>query len=195
MPVAAIDRSGCSVDAAGCFGDRAPSDHVHGGAQRWRVHVVEQHRIDAEHQRLAQLRKRIDFEFDLDEMPDRRARALDRRPDPAGDRNVVVLDEHRIVEAEAVIAAASHAHRVFLQSPQARQRLARAGDARLVLPDGIGDARGRTRDAAQMPRKFSAVRSAVSRPRAEPRTTAIVSPGPTRLPSGRCTAKLDGRVD
>jgi len=43
---------------------------------------------------------------------------------------VVVLDQDGVVETEAVIGSAAAAHRVFLQSPQARGGLARIGDDR-----------------------------------------------------------------
>jgi hypothetical protein len=49
-------------------------------------------------------------------------RARQRLHDAAGNRHVIVLDRHGIVEAEAVIAAAAHAHRIFLDRAQARVR-------------------------------------------------------------------------
>ena len=58
------------------------------------------------------------------------------RADAAGHRDVVVLDQHRVIEPEAVIEAAAAAHGVFLQRPQPGRGLARADDARL----GMGDA-------------------------------------------------------
>ena len=53
------------------------------------------------------------------------------RADAAGDRDVVVLDQHRVVEAEAVVEAAAAAHGVFLERAQARRGLAGAADAGL----------------------------------------------------------------
>ena len=50
-------------------------------------------------------------------------------PPAIGD--VVVLDQHRVVEAEPMVAAAADAHRVFLERAQARRRLARVDDPRV----------------------------------------------------------------
>ena len=60
-----------------------------------------------------------------------RPRALQHRCDAAGDRDVVVLDQDRIVEPEAVIEAAAAAHGIFLERAQARRGLAGAADAQL----------------------------------------------------------------
>jgi len=49
-----------------------------------------------------------------------RSRPFEHRPDAARDRDVVVLDQDRIVEPEAMIEAAAAAHRIFLK-PRADQ--------------------------------------------------------------------------
>ena len=85
--------------------------------------------------RLAQLAEVGDLDLDLDEMAGEFAGALDRKRHPAGDRNVVVLDEDGVVEAEAVVGAAAATDRIFVESAQARNGLARAGDA----GGGMGD--------------------------------------------------------
>ena len=64
--------------------------------------------------RLAQLIERIDLDFDLHHVPDARAHARDRFVNRAGEREVIVFDQHGVVEAEAMIAAAAAAHGVFL---------------------------------------------------------------------------------
>ncbi len=46
------------------------------------------------------------------------ARPLDRRPHAAGDGDVVVLDQHGVIEAEAVVGAAADPHGVLLQRAQ-----------------------------------------------------------------------------
>src|SRR5262245_48519231 len=58
------------------------------------------------------------------------ARTLQDSPDAACDRDMVVLDQHGIVETEAVVEATAAAHCVFLERAQARRGLARAADAR-----------------------------------------------------------------
>ena len=97
-------------------------------------HVVEQDRVDAERQHLFELRQRIDLDLDLDEVAGMGLGALDRGADVAGKRDMVVLDQHGIVETEAVIAAAAGADRVFFQRAQSGRRLAGADDARLAFP-------------------------------------------------------------
>ena len=115
------------------------------------IHVVEQHRVgDADVEHLAQLLERIDLDLDLDQMSGAaRARSSTARI-AAGDRDMVVLDQHGVVQPEAMIEAAAAAHRIFLQRAQAGRGLAGAADAHV----GAGDAahefmRGR-RDAGQM---------------------------------------------
>ena len=83
-------------------------------------------------QRLVELVERIDLDLDLDQMPDAGARGADGRRHAAGRGDMVVLDQHGVIEAEAVVDAAARAHRVFLQGAQAGHGLARAADARLV---------------------------------------------------------------
>src|SRR5260370_13734052 len=64
-------------------------------------------------------------------MPGMRAGALQYRRDTAGDRYVVVLDQDRVVEPEAMVEAAAAAHRIFLERAQARRRFAGAADAQI----------------------------------------------------------------
>ena len=107
-----------------------------------RVHIVEQHGVDADFERLGELVERVDFELDLDEMAGMGAGAFERRPDAAGQRDVVVLDQHRVVEAEAVIGAAAEPHRLLFEDAQAGGRLAGADDLGLVAGDRVGQRRG-----------------------------------------------------
>ena len=92
------------------------------------AHIVEQDRIGAKRQRLLELRQRIDLDLDLDHVTGMGLGTRDRGADIAGERDVVVLDQHGIVEAETVIAAAAGPHGVFLQGPQAGRGLAGADD-------------------------------------------------------------------
>ncbi len=99
--------------------------------------------------RLLELIERVDLDLDLDEMADAAREALAAPGEAASGGDVVVLDQHRIVEAEAVIDAAAGADRVFLERAQAGRRLARAGDARARALDRGHIARGERSDAAQ----------------------------------------------
>ena len=78
-----------------------------------------------------------------------RARS-NRRADAAGHRDVVVLDEHRVVEAEAVVAAATDPHRVFFDRPQPRRRFPRVDDGRHGVRDRGDDGGGDRGDAGEM---------------------------------------------
>ncbi len=82
------------------------------------IHIVEQYRVYTVIERLAQLIERIDFEFDLDQVADAGFRPLQRLGYAAGDGDVIVLDQHGIVEAEPVIAATANADRIFFDGAQ-----------------------------------------------------------------------------
>ena len=76
-----------------------------------------------------------------------------RRAKPACRGDVVVLHQHRVIEAEAVVHAAAAPYRVFLQAPQSGRRLARAGDTRFRALD-LGDkGRGQRSDPAKAAEK------------------------------------------
>ena len=57
-------------------------------------------------------------------------RGLDRGAEAAGEGDVVLLDQDRVVEAHPVVAAAAREHRGLLQLPQPRRGLARVEDRR-----------------------------------------------------------------
>src|SRR5262249_40438103 len=80
----------------------------------------------------------------------RRLGALEHGAYAAGDRDVVVLDQDRVVEPEAVVEAAAAAHRVFLQCAQAGRGLARAADPRLGVGDEAHELGRRAGDAGEM---------------------------------------------
>src|SRR5207244_11505380 len=77
--------------------------------------------------RLAHLRKRLGLDLDLDRQATRAQRG-DGGADPAGEAQVVVLDENRVVEAAPMVAAAAAADGVLLERSQAGRRLARVED-------------------------------------------------------------------
>ena len=101
-------------DTTGGFGQSATIHHCHRLAQFIGRHVVEEHGVDADIQRLLELSQGIDLKLYLDHMPGSRARPLQGLPDAAGDGDVIVLNQYGIVEAEAMIATATSAHGVFL---------------------------------------------------------------------------------
>ena len=78
-----------------------------------------------------------------------RAQPVDGRRDAAGEAQVVVLDQDRVVEAEPVVRAAAAADRVLLERAQARRRLARVEDLGAGPVDGVDEAAGERRDAGE----------------------------------------------
>ena len=78
----------------------------------------------------------------LTRCPAWRAGAFERRLDAARHREMVVLDQHRVVEAEAVIGAAAKTHRLLFQGAQAGRGLAGADDLGLGAFDRVGQAPG-----------------------------------------------------
>src|SRR5262249_11742881 len=99
---------------------------------------------------LAQLIERIDLDLDLDQMAGGGLRALEHRADAAGDGDVVVLDQHGVVEAEAVVETAAAAYGVLLEGAQARRRLARAANARARAGDAADEFMRRRRHSGKM---------------------------------------------
>ena len=98
-------------------------------------------------ERLGKLAEIVDLDLDLDQMAGKGARLPDRGADRAGDGDVVVLDEDRVVEAEAVIGAAAAADGVFLEGAKAGRRLARIADPGVRVGDAGDEAGGRRGDA------------------------------------------------
>ena len=120
-----------------------------------------------------------------------RFRALDRGADAARDGDVIVLDQHGVVEAEAVIAAAAGADRIFLERAKSRRRLAGADDAAPACPATAATSEAvARRNAAQVAEKIQRCPFGVNKPRAGPSMVAMTSPGATTLPSGRSAMSL-----
>ena len=83
-------------------------------------------------------------------MTHRGARALHRRADAARDGDMVVLDQHRVIQPEPVVAAPAYPQGVFLCGAQARHGFPGAADARFRARDRADDRGGRRGDAAEM---------------------------------------------
>ena len=105
-------------------------------------------------QHFAQLVERIDLDLDLDQMADEILRRAQGGGDAARDRDMVVLDQHGVIEAEAMVDAAAAAHGIFLEGAQAGRGLPGAADFRLGMGDGLRVMRGQGRDAAQAAEKI-----------------------------------------
>src|SRR6516165_12820967 len=117
------DRCGFEGNPPGGFGDGAAVDHRHRPAQRLWIHVVEEYGVDPDFEPLGELVEGVDLELDFDEMPGMLPRSFERLAHPACERNMVVLNQHRVVEPEAVVGAAAKADRVLFECAQARRGL------------------------------------------------------------------------
>ena len=72
--------------------------------------------------------KNVHFELDSNHMTNPRPRQSDCGPNPAGNCQVVVLDQHGIVEAETVVGSSTATYGVLLQCPKTGSRFTRAHD-------------------------------------------------------------------
>ena len=61
-----------------------------------------------------------------------RLRSRERCADAARHLDVIILDEHRIVEPEPVVAAAAHTHGILVEQTHPRRRLPRIDELRPV---------------------------------------------------------------
>ena len=112
-------------------------------------HVVEQHGVHAGFERLTQLIQRVDLDFDLHHVADVRAHCRNRGADRSGDCKMIVFDQHRVVQAEAMVGSAAAAHGVLFENAQAGCRFARADDVSGMLRHRIHQNPGCAGDAAE----------------------------------------------
>ena len=109
---------------------------------------------------------------------------------------MIVLDQHRVIQPEAVIEAAAAAHGIFLQDAQTGQGLAGADDARLGALHRLHQRRRRRGDAGQMAQEIqrhplgreNGAGRAADAWRAQRRLS-------TSLPSGAATSNVQRRID
>ena len=120
-----------------------------GRAQVGQVHVVEQDEPGAGLQRLADLVQGVALHLER-QRGCGRADGGDRRGDPAGRRDVVVLDERGVAESHPVVAAAAAPHGVLLQLAQPRGGLAGVPDRAAGAGQGVGPGAGRGGDPGQV---------------------------------------------
>ena len=140
-------------DTAGGFGQNMAVHHAHGLGELLGRHVVQQHRVNAARQRLFELCEGVHLDLHLHQMPHRRVHPPNGLGDTAGHDEVIVLDEHGVVQSEAVIGATTAAHGVFLQHPQTGGGFAGANDARGIALHGLHQALGGAGDAGKASQK------------------------------------------
>jgi hypothetical protein len=120
----------------------------HRFAPRRGVEVVDQDPRAAFAQRFFQLRQRFHF-HDQRQRRMHRARRVDRARERACRADVIFLQHYCVVETNAVIGSAAHAHRVFLRQPQPGYGLAGVEDLRAGAAHRVGVACGHGGGAAQ----------------------------------------------
>ena len=107
-----------------------------------------------------------------------------RRGDPAGHGDVVLLDQHRVVEAEAVVDPPPAATAAFSSIRRPGRRLARSRTRAPVPRARRRRAPSPSRCPTGAPRKFKAVRSAASSARRRRRRPGRRAPASRHSPSG-----------
>ena len=113
------------VDAAGGFDDGAVVDALYGfGHLRW-GHVVEHDDVGTAFQSFLDACEVFDLDLDFGHMGGVGMGAVKRGLDAASHLDMVVFDEHGIVEAEAVVGSAADLDGVFVKQAQAWRGLAR----------------------------------------------------------------------
>ena len=141
--------NGFESDAAGGFGEEAALDAGDGFAEPGGCHIVEQDDIGTLGEDLVELVERVDLDFDFHEMADGGFYGAKGGDDAACDRDVVVFDQDRVIEAEAVVEAAAAQDGIFLEGAEAGRRFAGADDAGFGVGDGCDIARCQRGDAGK----------------------------------------------
>src|SRR5262249_29453782 len=114
-------------DASRSLELRAAGDEFHRLAYLLGAHVVEQDSRRTAVEGFVDLRERLGL--DLDRQPvDAALERRERRADAARDAEVVLLDEHAVVEAGTMVAASTAAHGVLLEGTEAGGGLAGVED-------------------------------------------------------------------
>src|SRR5579872_3139971 len=102
-------------DASGRLKRRASTDEGDGSFEIVCRHVVQQDYSHPDTQRLLELFQRVHFKLDFRHMAQPAAGTLDRRSDAATCRNVIVLDQNRVIESETMVKTAAAPNSVFLE--------------------------------------------------------------------------------
>src|SRR5262249_32982446 len=93
------------------------------------LHVVQHYYIGGAGDRVAALSKIADLDFDLHQVRNPRASKLDRAANAAGQRDVIVLYQHSVIQSKAMIEPATDSDGVLLEHSQSRSSLSRVDDS------------------------------------------------------------------
>src|SRR5690625_2572031 len=132
------------------LGDGLPGAALYSDLQLLGTHIIQQDDPCAMSQRLIELRKGIHLYFYGDHVTYGRPGLLQGLCYPASQGNMVVLDQHCIIQRHAMIHPATGTYRIFLQGTQARQSFAGAGDFAVVGFDAGTQICRCTRHATEM---------------------------------------------
>ena len=116
-----VDAATCNLEdvlgrhSAAGLGNHTPAHDANGLRKLRHGHVVEQDRVDWLVERIAQLLERVDLDFDLDHVTDGGARRRDGCMDRTGDAEMIVFDQHAVIQTKAVIGTAATRNRVSLE--------------------------------------------------------------------------------
>jgi len=143
--------NGVQIHAATGFGSRAARHKPDRLPQLADRHIVEQNDVRASGHRRGDLRERVslNLHFEPREFLTGTAHRSGNgvRFGVTKRREMVVLDEHQIVETEPMIAPAATSYRVFLEAPPAGRGLARIEDLNVQTFDAVHVLRGERCDA------------------------------------------------
>ena len=138
------------IDAARRLDHRAVIDDPDRLAHHLRRHIIQHNDIRAARERLAHPREILHLDLDLRHMARIRPRPRERLADAARHLDMIILDEHRVVQPQPVIAAAAHAHRILIEQPQPRRRLPRIDQPRPIRRRNRREPRRPRRDPRHM---------------------------------------------
>src|SRR4051794_4906823 len=116
------------------LGRGAAGDQLHSVAELARRHVVEQDRLGSAFERGAYIVERLALDLHPQTVP---LSATHGFGDTACEPYVVVLDQDRVEEAEAVVGAAARTDRELLERAEPGRRLARVEDLCIRAGDGV----------------------------------------------------------
>ena len=129
------ETDGFERHSAGRLEGNAAGDELYRLAQLGQVHIVEEQPIGAGRKRRLDLVDTVDLDLDLKPGVGGLG-ASDRFRDVTADRNMIVLDQHSVIEAHPVVLRAAHPGRIFFQRAEAGNRLSS------IEQDGAGTLHG-----------------------------------------------------
>ena len=123
-------------DAARRFERNDAANMLHGGLQLRRGHVVEEDEVGMRGKSFFELGGVSNLDHDsLRHLA--RADPFDRGADRCGAIDVIVLDQEHVIQADAVILAATTNHRVFIERAKSRRRFSRIENLRSRSRNGV----------------------------------------------------------